>query len=117
MADMIKIIAILIFSYFVVKKYIIPRIAAKRAAKNGALIASHPIPEELQNAMAANGGRKVTGFDMRWIDLAASDEKVELDLREKANEMLMLASARGTDVRLNMVNMGVTLLLYVTYVV
>lgn len=116
MADMIQILIIIIFAYIVGKKFIIPRIKAKRAAKNGALITSHPIPEELQMALL-KGDRKVTGFEMRWVDLAATDEQLEVDLRAKANEILMLASARGTDVRLNVVNMGVNLLIYVTYAV
>lgn len=116
MTGIIQLLIIAIFCVIVAKKYIIPRIVSKRAAKNGALITSHPIPEELQMALL-KGDRKVTGFEMRWVSLAESDEQVELDLRAKANEILMLASARGTDVRLSMVNMGMSLLLYATYAV
>lgn len=116
MTNMIQMILIIIFCYIVAKKYIIPRIAAKRKAKNGVMITPYPVPDELQEALA-RGDRKVTRFDMRWVELAATDEQLERDLREKANEMLMLASARGTDVRLSIENMGVNLLLYVTYTV
>lgn len=116
MSNMIQILIIIIFAYIVGKKYIIPRIKAKRAAKSGVMISPYPVPDELQEALA-KGDRKVSRFDMRWVDLAGTDEQVERDLREKVNEMLMLASARGTDVRLNVVNMGVNLLIYVTYAV
>lgn len=116
MTGIIQLLIIVIFCVIVAKKYIIPRIVSKRAAKNGALITSHPIPEELQMALL-KGDRKVTGFEMRWVELTATDEQLEVDLRAKANEILMLASARGTDVRLNIVQMGVNLLVYVTYAV
>lgn len=115
MTDMIQIILIIIFAYIVGRKYIIPRIKAKRMAKNG-VMTPYPVPDELQEALA-KGGRKVTRFDMQFVDLAATDEQLEADLRAKANEMLVLASARGTDVRLDIVQMGVGLLVYVTYAV
>lgn len=116
MSNMIQIILIIIFAYIVGKKYIIPRIAAKRKAKNGVMITPYPVPDELQEALA-KGDRKVTRFDMLFVDLAASDEQLEANLRAKVNEMLMLASARGTDVQLSIVQMGINLLVYVTYVV
>lgn len=116
MSNMIQILIIIIFGYIVAKKYIIPRIVAKRKAKSGVMISPYPVPDELQEALA-KGDRKVIRFDMRFVDLAATDEQLEKDLREKANEMLMLASARGTDVQMHIVNMGVNLMLYVTYAV
>lgn len=116
MSNMIQILLIIIFCYIVCKKYIIPRIVAKRKAKSGVMISPYPVPDELQEALA-KGDRKVTRFDMQFVDLAASDEQLEANLRAKVNEMMMLASARGTDVRLDIVQMGVNLLVYVTYAV
>lgn len=122
MADVLSIIIFLIFAYIVSKKYIIPRIVAKRAAKRGETFAPAETEstgiadlQELQGML--NGRRPVTCMDVRWVDLAATDEILEQDLRYKANEMLLNASTRGRDVQLNVVNMGVNLLLYVTYTV
>lgn len=116
MSNMIQILLIIIFCYIVCKKYIIPRIVAKRKAKNGVMVSPYPVPDELQEALA-KGDRKVTRFDMQFVDMAATDEQLEANLRSKVNEMLMLASARGTDVQLSIVQMGVNLLVYVTYAV
>lgn len=117
MSNIIQIILIIIFAYIAGRKYIIPRIKAKRMAKNG-VMTPYPVPDDPQEALA-KGGRKVTRFDMQFVDLAATDGQLEaeLGLRAKVDEMLILASARGTDVRLGIVQMGVNLLVYVTYAV
>lgn len=133
MADMISILIFMIFAYFAIKKFVIPRIAAKRAAKkDGTSTADLPITVEgmqpPQAAMTATPGHHpVTCFDMRIVDstLCNYDENgTEKDMeaftqrmKYAASELLLNASTRGDNVRLSAINWKCYILLYVTYTV
>ena len=128
MADMISVLIIMIFIYFALKKYAIPRIAAKRAAKAGIpypVAAGAPRMEGLQAVQAAiqTSSRPVTCFDMRIVDTVVSDEEdTDTVLTQRityaASEMLLNASLRGSDVRFYVVDaFRNALMLYVTYTV
>lgn len=120
MADLISIIMIIIFGFFTVKKLILPRIMAKRAAKNGVVISSQPIPDGMQEAIAKTN-RPLTGLGgVQLINLSLFDgetdtEALETRIRQTASEMLLNASLSGRDVRLNMSYAHPVLILYVTY--
>lgn len=119
MADFISIIMIIIFAYFAVKKFIIPRIMAKKAAKNGAVISSTIIPDGMQEAIA-NTNRPLTGLGIQLINLSLFDGETDMEalatrIRQTASEMLLNASMSGRDVRLNMLYAHPVLILYVTY--
>lgn len=120
MADLISTIMIIIFGFFTVKKLILPRIMAKRAAKNGVVISSAPIPDGMQEATAKTN-RPLTGLGgVQLINLSLFDgetdtEALETRIRQTASEMLLNASMSGRDVRLNMVYGHPVLILYVTY--
>lgn len=133
MADMISILIVMIFAYFVIKKYVIPRIAARRMAKNlppveVAVSDSASGMAAIQAAVQATaGGHSVTCFDMRFVDCHVSfdvkdDEKSDNTLTQRityaASEMLLNASTRGDNVRLSALLMpSGALMLYVTYTV
>lgn len=119
MADLISIIMIFIFGFFTVKKLILPRIMAKRAAKSGVVISSTPIPDGMQEAIAKTN-RPLTGFGVQLINLTLFDGETDTEalatrIRQTASEMLLNASMSGRDVRLNMVYGHPVLILYVTY--
>lgn len=116
MADLISIIMIFIFGFFTVKKLILPRIMAKRAAKNGVVISSAPIPDGMQEAIAKTN-RPLTGFDVKLVEYSESKEAMICDIRAAAEDMLLKASLSGRDVKLGMVDVAVALVLYVTYTV
>lgn len=133
MADMLSILIVMVFAYFAIKKYVIPRIAARRAAKNlppveVAASDSASGMAAIQSAVqAVAGGRSVTCFDMRFVDTHVSfdvkdDEKNDNTLIQRityaASEMLLNASTRGDNVRLSVLPMpSGALMLYVTYTV
>lgn len=121
MADMISIILIIIFGFITAKKIIIPRIVAKKAAKNGVVISSQPIPDGMQETIAKNN-RPLTGFGVDLINLSLFDgetdtEALKTRIRQTASEMLLNASMTGRDVRLNMTYAHPVLILHVTYTV
>lgn len=120
MADMISIILIIIFCVFTAKKIIIPRIVAKKAAKNGVVMSSPSIPNGMQEINAKNnrpltglGGIQLINFSL--FDGETDTEALETRIRQTASEMLLNASMSGRDVRLNMVYGHPVLILYVTY--
>lgn len=129
MADMISVLVIMIFAYFAVKKFAIPRIAAKRAAKREPVTVSVPDGTEGMQAVqaaikATAGNRPITCFDMRLIPTYVSDDGDDNEgvltqrITYAASEMLLNASLRGDNVRLS-VSDGIcgNLMLYVTYTV
>lgn len=133
MADMLSILIIMIVIYICVKKLVIPRIVALRAAKKGQTSLTAPctatagggmplVQAAIQTAVQT-GGRPVTCFDMRLVNTAVSDgEDADTVLTQRityaASEMLLNASLRGSDVRLYIVNaFHNALMLYVTYAV
>lgn len=130
MADMISILIFMIFAYFAIKKFVIPRIAAKRAAKTGetSTIDLPPVMEGMPAVQSViQTGHPVTCFDMRIVDatLCNYDENgTEKDMeaftqrmKYAASELLLNASTRGDNVRLSAINWKCYILLYVTYTV
>ena len=137
MADMLSILIIMIVIYICVKKLVIPRIVALRAAKKGQTSLTAPctatagggmplVQTAIQTAVQT-GGRPVTCFDMRLVDatICNYDEngtKDDLDaftqrVKYAASELLLSASTRGDNVRLYALNWKCYILLYVTYTV
>lgn len=119
MADFISIIMIIVFACFVAKKLIIPRIIAKRAAKNGVVISSASIPDGMQEEISKTN-RPLTGIGIQLINLSLFDgdtdaEALTTRIRQTASEMLLNASMSGRDVRLNMLYAHPVLILYTTY--
>lgn len=138
MADMLSILIIMIVAYFTVKRLIIPRIVAIRAAKKGkgkgdgegetAHADSRLTGNEGMTAIPAipaarPGIRPVTCLDVRFVRFnLPDDEGIEETLTSRiayaANEMLLNASIRGSDVRFHVaVTHPDVLMLYVTYTV
>lgn len=130
MADMISILIFMFFAYFAIKKFVIPRVAAKRAAKKGetSTVDLSPAIEGMQTVQSViQTGHPVTCFDMRIVDatLCNYDENgTEKDMeaftqrmKYAASELLLNASTRGDNVRLSAINWKCYILLYVTYTV
>lgn len=137
MADMISILIFIIFAYFVVKKFVLPRIAAKKAAKDNVPavagvagisgMESLPAVQTISQTAVQTGTHSVTCFDMRLVDatICDYDENGDNDgldtftqrMKYAASELLLNASTRGDNVRLYALNWKCYILLYVTYTV
>lgn len=132
MENLIKIILIVVFAFFMAKKYIIPRIAAKRAARSAAksgivpqaFISEDPIPHGSCDTRTAQAQRRgVSCFDMRIVSYDTPGDSEEQEpfitrLKCAANEMLLNASTRGTDVHLGIIKVTDTAyMLYIIYTV
>lgn len=134
MADMISILVFIIFAYFAGKKFIIPRIAAARAAKKGTpavagtpLLGGSPAVQTAPQTVPQTGTHSVTCFDMRLVDATICDydengDKDGMDafaqrMKYAASELVLNASTRGDNVRLYALNWKCYILLYVTYTV
>ncbi len=142
MADMLSILIIMIVAYFTVKRLILPRILAIRAAKKGKgkgdgegeTAPTDPrltgnegmqtVPTAIPAIPAARPGiRPVTCLDVRFVRFnLPDDEGIEETLTSRiayaANEMLLNASIRGSDVRFHVaVTHPDLMMLYVTYTV
>lgn len=130
MADMISILIFMIFAYFAIKKFVIPRIAAKRVAKKGetSTVYLSPGMEGMPAVQSViQTGRSVTCFDMRIVDATICDygengDEKDMDafaqrMKYAASELLLNASTRGDNVRLSVLNWKCYILLYVTYTV
>ncbi len=135
MSDMLSILIIVIVAYIAAKRLIVPRIVALRASKKGKNGTAHVIPvpadpcpaskENMQAVQTAiqTGGRSVTCLDVRFVNFNLPDdeeigETLSMRVTHAANEMLLNASIRGTDVRFHVaVPHPDVLMLYVTYAV
>lgn len=135
MSDMLSIFIIVTVAYIAAKRLIIPRIVALRAAKKGKDETAPASPadpcfgfaskEDVQAVQTAiqTGGRSVTCLDVRFVCFNLPDdeeigETLSMRVTHAANEMLLNASIRGTDVRFHAAVLHPdVLMLYVTYVV